>query len=269
MALPRPSADSAALITGASSGIGTELARVLAGRGHNVILVARREERLREIATELVAEFGNRAEVLGADLGDAAARDRLASAIEALGLEVEILVNNAGYGDNARLNSADRERLLAMVRLNCEGLLDLQARYSPGMVERRRGAILNVASTAAFQPMPGTGTYAATKAFVLSLSEATHAELKGMGVTVTALCPGPVKTEFADVAGIGGAEDSLPDFFWATAEEVAKAAVAGLEGGKRVVIPGLVNRAGAVSGQHTPRALALPLIKRIWGAAGK
>jgi len=269
VALPPPSDSSAALITGASAGIGTDIARELARRGHGVILVARREDRLRELADELTAEHGVRAEVHAADLGEPASRDRLAAAIEALGLDVEILVNNAGYGDNARLNSGDRERLLAMVRLNCEALLDLQARYSPGMVERRRGAILNVASTAAFQPIPGTATYAATKAFVLSLSEGTHAEVKGMGVTVTALCPGPVKTEFADVAGVGGAEDQLPDLFWSTAEEVAKAAVEGLERGKRVVIPGVINRATAVSGQHTPRALALPLIKRAWGAAGR
>ena len=257
------------MITGASSGIGTEIARELARRGHGVILVARRTERLQELSTELSAEHGIRAEVISADLGDAEARGRLSSEIEALGLDVEILVNNAGYGDNARLNGAERENLLAMVRLNCEALLDLQARYSPGMVVRRRGAILNVASTAAFQPMPGTATYAATKAFVLSLSEGTHAEVKGMGVTVTALCPGPVKTEFAEIAGIGGAEDSLPDVFWSTSEEVARAAVAGLESGKRVVIPGAINRATAVTGQHTPRALALPLIKRVWGAASR
>ena len=135
------------------------------------------------------------------------------------------------------------------------------------MVGRGRGAILNVASTAAFQPMPGTATYAATKAFVLSLSEATHSEVSGKGVTVTALCPGPVKTEFAEVAGIAGAEEQLPDLFWASAEEVARAAVEGLVNGKRVVIPGLLNRAGALGGQHAPRALALPLVKRLWGQA--
>jgi short-subunit dehydrogenase len=234
-----------------------------------VILVARRDQLLRDLATELSAEHGVRAEVLSADLGDAAARDGVVTAIEALGLDVEILVNNAGYGDDARLNSADRERLLAMVRLNCEALLDFQARYSPGMVARRRGAIINVASTAAFQPMPGTATYAATKAFVLSLSEGTHSELKGVGVTVTALCPGPVKTEFAAVAGIEGAEEQLHDVFWSDAAGVARAAVEGAEKGKRVVIPGLMNRATALTGQHTPRAVALPLIKRIWGAAGK
>jgi short-subunit dehydrogenase len=269
VSLPQPSPSSAALITGASSGIGAAIAAELARRGHNCVLVARREDRLRELATALADEHGVRAEVLTADLGDAAARDRLAAEAEALGLDVEILVNNAGYGDNGRVNDGDRERLLAMVRLNCEALLDLQARYSAGMVERGRGAILNVASTAAFQPMPGTATYAATKAFVLSLSEGTHAEVKGKGVTVTALCPGPVKTEFAEVAGIGGAEEQLPDMFWASPEEIATAAVSGLDKGKRVVIPGVINRATAIGGQHTPRALALPLVKRFWGAASK
>jgi short-subunit dehydrogenase len=267
--LPAPQDSSTALITGASSGIGAAIAHELASRGHNVVVVARRAERLNELASELADEHGVRAEVIAADLGEAVGRDRLVADIDELGLDVEILVNNAGYGDNDRLNLADRERLLAMVRLNCEALLDLQARYSPGMVERGRGAILNVASTAAFQPMPGTATYAASKSFVLSLSEATHSEVKGRGVTVTALCPGPVKTEFAEVAGIGGAEDQLPDVFWTSTEGVAKAAVDGLAAGKRVVIPGVLNRATAIGGQHTPRALAIPLVKRIWGAAKK
>jgi short-subunit dehydrogenase len=269
MPLPAPQESSTALVTGASSGIGAAIAGELAGRGHNVVLVARRTDRLEKLAAEIAGEHGVRADVLGADLSDAAARDRLVAAIDELGLDVEILVNNAGHGDNDRVNTADRDRLLGMVRLNCEALLDLQARYSTSMVERGRGAILNVASTAAFQPMPGTATYAASKAFVLSFSEATHAEVKGRGVTVTALCPGPVKTEFAEVAGVGGAEDQLPDLFWSSAEEVAKAGVEGLERGKRVVIPGALNRGSAIGGQHMPRALAIPLVKRIWGAAGK
>jgi uncharacterized protein len=154
-----------------------------------------------------------------------------------------------------------------MVRLNCEALLDLQARYSPQMADRGRGAIINVASTAAFQPIPGTAAYAASKAFVLSLSEGAHSELKGRGVTVTALCPGPVKTEFAEVAGVGGAEEQLPEIFWTPVADVAKAAVEGAENGKRVVVPGLINRATALSGQHTPRAVILPLAKRLWRQA--
>jgi uncharacterized protein len=152
-----------------------------------------------------------------------------------------------------------------MVELNCVAVLDLQARYAPGMAERGRGVVINVASMAAFQPMPGTAAYAATKAFVLSLSEATHSELGERGVTVTALCPGPVKTEFAEVAGVGAAEESLPGMFWASAEDVGREAVEGAEKGKRVVVPGgVMNRAGALTGQHTPRMLALPLVKRIW-----
>lgn len=266
MALPPPTASSTALVTGASSGIGIEIARELAARGHGVTLVARREPRLRELADELTA-LGVRAEVVVADLEDEAGRDALAAALTELGLTVEILVNNAGFGNSAPTHRADRARLLSMVRLNCEALLDLQLRYSPAMADRGRGAIINVASTAAFQPMPGTATYAATKAFVLSLSEAAHSELAGKGVTVTALCPGPVKTEFAEVAGVGGAEDKLPDVFWTDSRSVAAAGVAGAEGGKRVVIPGLVNRAGAIGGQHAPRMLALPLTKRLWKQA--
>jgi short-subunit dehydrogenase len=267
VSLPPPSASSTALVTGASSGIGTELARELAKRGHGLTLVARRKERLRELASELTGETGVRTEVIAADLGDPSERVRLAAAIEELGLTVEILVNNAGFGDSGTIYRADREKLLAMARLNCEAVLDLQARYSPGMADRGRGAIINVASTAAFQPIPGNAAYAATKSFVLSLSEGTHSELKDKGVTVTALCPGPVKTEFAEVAGVGSAEEKLPGMFWTPAADVAAAAIDGAENGKRVVVPGLINRAGAVSGQHLPRTLALPLVKRIWRQA--
>ncbi len=264
MALPPPADSSTALITGASSGIGAEIARELAARGHGVTLVARREERLTELAANLAEAHGIRAEVIAADLGEDGERDRLASELEARGLTVEILVNNAGFGDNGYLNETDRERVTSMVRLNCEALLDLQARFTPAMVERRRGAVINVASTASFQPLPGTATYAATKAFVLSLSEATHQELKPVGVTVTALCPGPTKTEFTDAAGIESAEERLPEAFWTSVESVARAGVEGAAKGRRVVVPGLVNRGGALAGQHSPRALALPVFKRLW-----
>ena len=267
MALPAPSPTSTALITGASSGIGAEIARELAKRGHGVTLVARREERLRALAAELGDGHGVRAEALGADLADASARDALPARIAELGLEVEILVNNAGFGGGGDLADADREYLVRMVRLNCEALLDLQCRYLPGMIERRAGAVINLASTAAFQPLPGTAVYAATKAFVLSLSEAAHTELREAGVSVTAVCPGPVKTEFVEAAGLDDATDNLPGMFWTPVETVARDAVEGAAKGKRVVVPGLMNRAGAFSGQHAPRALALPLVKRIWRRA--
>jgi short-subunit dehydrogenase len=268
VALPAPSADATALVTGASSGIGVAIAGELARRGHGLTLVARREERLRELARELAADHGIRAEVIAADLAVASERDRLASEIEALGRTVEVLVNNAGFGGSHSFVRADRERLIEMVRVNCEALCDLQARYVPPMAERGRGAVINLASTAAFQPLPLSATYAATKAFVLSLSEATHAELAGKGVSVTAVCPGPVKTEFTAVAGMAGAEDRLPGPFWSPVEQVAREAVEGAANGRRVVVPGLINRAGAITGQHAPRSVALPLIKRLWRVAG-
>ena len=264
MPLPPPSESSTALITGASSGIGSEIAHRLAARGHGVALVARREQRLLELAAELARTHQVRAEAIVADLGAPDGRDLVQARLAELGLTVEILVNNAGFGDSGPVAGADRERLAAMVRLNCEALLDLQVRFSAGMVERGRGAIINVASTAAFQPIPGTATYSATKAFVLSLSEATHSELRGDGVSVTALCPGPVRTEFAEVAGVDSAEEQLPGIFWTEVEQVATEAVEGADAGKRVVVPGLLNRAGALSGQHSPRSILLPLTKRLW-----
>jgi uncharacterized protein len=263
VALPPPSTSGIALVTGASSGIGAAIARELASRGHGSVLVARREDRLRDLAAELASEHGVRAEPFAADLGRPAERDRLAAAIDELGLDVEVLVNNAGFGAFGTTHELERDRLLEMVRVNCECLLDLQARYAPSMAARRQGAILNVASTASFQPLPGSGCYAATKAFVLSLTEASHAELRGLGVAVTALCPGPVRTEFGEVAGAGSSEGKLPGPFWTPAETVAQEAVDGLVRNKRVVVPGLLNRAGAVGGQHVPRALVLPVANRL------
>ncbi len=269
MGLPSPQANSVALVTGASSGIGVEIARRLAARGHGLALVARREERLLDLATELTDAHGVRAEAFPADLGSPAGRDAMAQAIEAAGLDVEILVNNAGFGDAGNFHKTDRERNLRMIELNCAALADLQGRYLPPMIERGRGCVINLASMAAFQPIPSNAVYAATKAFVLSLSEAVHEELSGIksGVGLTAVCPGPVKTEFVAEAGMGGAEDRTPDFVWLTADQVAEAAVEGAEKGKRVVVPGLLQRATAVGGQHLPRALLLPLAGRVWRSA--
>jgi short-subunit dehydrogenase len=267
MPLPPPSASSTALVTGASSGIGADIARELASRGHGLVLTARREDRLRGLADELGGENGVRCEVIGADLSDAVARTGLQDRIVELGLTVEVLVNNAGFGGFGAVHRLEPARQVEMVRLNCEALVDLHARYSAEMRERGRGAILNVASMAAFQPLPGSGCYAATKAFVLSLSEASSAELRDRGVTVTALCPGPVQTEFGQVAGVAENEGQLPGPFWTPVEQVARDAVEGLEKGKRVVVPGLLNRAGALTGQHLPRAAMLPLANRFRRAA--
>jgi short-subunit dehydrogenase len=269
MALPLPRESSTCVITGASSGIGAEFGRQLAGRGLNVFLVARREDRLRELAAELERDHGVRADILTADLAERDAVDVVTAGVSERGLDVEVLVNNAGFSTvgDVHLNP---DRQLGMVHVNVEALLALTCAFLPGMVERGQGAVINVASMAAFQPIPSQAVYAATKAFVLSFSEATWNEVRDSGVAVTALCPGPVATEFVETAGFKKTQQELgPSFMWASAEEVAHAAIDGAEKGKRVVIPGIGNRAMAVAAQHTPRAVLLrtvaPLYRRTIG----
>jgi short-subunit dehydrogenase len=262
MALPSPAPESTCLITGASSGIGAEIARSLARRGHGVTLVARRTERLEQLAEELRDPGRVRVELMGCDLGDATARRRMTAEIEEGGLSVEVLVNSAGFGSGGRFDQLDAEREVEMVRLNVEAVVDLCGRYVPAMVQRGRGGVLNVASTAAFQPLPRQATYAASKAFVLSFTDSLHEELSRTGVTATTLCPGPVRTEFWQASGIeaGG----LPAFVLADAAEVAEAGVNGLEKGRRVVVPGPLNRAGALGGQLAPRGVLLKVAGKVY-----
>jgi uncharacterized protein len=267
VALPNPSPSGTALVTGASSGIGAAIARELAARGHAVTLVARREERLRSLATELTSDYEADAAAIGCDLCDPAERERLASVLDGTGRAVEVLVNNAGFGSRGNFVTNDPRRMLEMVRLNVEAVVDLSSRFLPGMTARGRGAVINIASAAAFQPLPGSATYAASKSFVLSFSEAIRTEQRGTGVTITAVCPGPVKTEFTEAAGMSGVEDASPDMFWMSAEEIARHAVEGAEQDKRVVVPGALYRAQSIVGQHAPRALLLPIAERIWGSA--
>lgn len=264
MALPPPSPASTALVTGASSGIGVEIARALASRGHGITIVARRQEPLAALAAELAAEHSIRAEAIGADLAEAGDRDKLAAAIDELGLVVEILVNNAGVGTYGSFATLSREDELAMVRLNVEAVTDLQARYLPAMVGRGQGTVINISSTSAFQPMPGMATYAASKAFVLSQGEALHQELKGTGVTVTTVCPGPIQTDFAETSGTDAVGDDLPGMFWMSPEELAEDAVEAAEEGKRGIVPGGFNRAGSLLGRWTPRTAVLPLVDRFF-----
>lgn len=261
--LPQPDFHSTCLVTGASSGIGSDVARSLARRGHGVTLAARRAERLEELAAELRDQHGVRVEVVEADLGEKASRERMLARLSELQLTVEVLVNNAGFGSGGLFYELDAEREAEMVRLNVEAVVSLCGRYVPEMVRRGRGAVLNMASTAAFQPLPRQATYGATKAFVLSFTDALHAELAGSGVTATALCPGPVRTEFADTAGIGEEAEGLPDVFWAESSDVAEQGVRGLGRDRRVVVPGMLNRAGALGGQHVPRSLLLKLAGRL------
>jgi short-subunit dehydrogenase len=262
MPLPEPSTDHTVVITGASSGIGTELARELARRGHGVTLVARRRDRLQELADELGAEHDVPARVEPADLADAKDRTRLIAKLSQ-GPSVAGVCNNAGYGTVGRFADAPLERETSMVRLNVEALTELTGAFLPHMCERGAGAILNVASTASFQPLPGMATYAASKAFVRAFSEAVHAELSGTGVSVTTLCPGFTETEFAEVAGAGSFEAKMPGFVMLKARDVAREAVDGMTSGSRTVVPGMVHKAHALSSRFVPNTLLLPIAKRI------
>ncbi len=266
MSLPDPSPDTAALVTGASSGIGAAIARELAARGHGLVLVARRRPKLQELATELSTEYGVRAEAVGCDLSKPASRQRLPARVAALGLDVSVLVNNAGFATGGPFHESDPARELEQVRILVEAVVSLTSEFLPGMVLRGSGAILNVASTAGMQPMPYSAGYSAAKAYSLAFSEALHHEVRGAGVTVTALAPGPVQTEFWNVAGweVGGGqsfESAVPRPAWVTAEQAARAGVKGLEDGRRVVVPGLPVRAAVLASQYLPHAVKLPAIE--------
>jgi short-subunit dehydrogenase len=261
MALPAPAPDRTAIVTGASSGIGAAIARDLAGRGHGVTLVARRADKLTELAEELAAT-GVRAEVLACDLSDRAARAELLGRVEALGLAADLLVNNAGLSTLGPVAASDPEAEVNMIEVDVVALADLTSRFLPGMVERGRGGILNVASTAAFQPLPGQAGYGACKAFVLSYTRSLGGELRGTGVAATALCPGPVDTGFGETAGFSkeDAEAALPSFMWETPEAVARCGIEALAKGRPVAIPGPANRAAAAFANLAPKQLLVPLL---------
>jgi len=269
MALPTPAADRTAVVTGASSGIGREIARELARRGHGLTVVARREDRLQALATELGGEV--RVEVVAADLTDQAAREGIVTAVADRGLVASVLVNAAGLSTVGPVHRSDPAAELAMLRTDVEAVAHLCSLFLPGMVERGTGAILNVASTAAFQPLPGQAGYAAAKAFVVSYSRSLRAELRGTGVGVTVVCPGPVHTEFAETAGFdqAEAEAALPRFMWVDVGEVAAAAVKGLDADRAEVVPGFANKANAVLAPLAPpNLLARVLASRHPGLKG-
>lgn len=241
------------LITGASSGIGAELARIFAARGSSLVLAARRRDRMEALAGEL-RSARVAVEVVATDLEDPVAPAALFEAVEGSGITVDTLVNNAGFGLRGRFAALPLDRQMAMVALNVTALTRLCGLYLPRLIERRRGGILNVASTAAFQAGPNMAVYYATKAFVLSLSEALHEEAKPHGIVVTALCPGPTPTEFQARAGMRMSK--LLNLGALSPAEVARIGVEGYEAAKAIVIPGLPNRLGAWSAQHlAPRAL--------------
>jgi len=233
---PRP----VALITGASGGIGLELARLCAKGGHDVILVARNRDKLEELAKYLSGMYQVRAEVIAADLADPEAPAAILGQVEARGVAVDVLVNNAGFGEWGLFGRADLARQLEMVQVNIVALTTLTRLVLPRMVTQRKGRILNVASTAAFAPGPLMAVYYATKAYVLSFSEAIGNELAGTGITVTALCPGPTRTGFADRAGMSTANLFNSPLVLDPAP-VAAAGYRGMLRGRAVVVPGLAN----------------------------
>ena len=246
-----------ALVTGASSGIGASLARELAQDGHNLILCARRIEPMRALASELKAG-GATCTIIAADLGNSGAAAALVQEIEAKGLVVDVLVNAAGLGANGRFDTSDPIRISEMLQVNVVALTELTRLLLPGMVNRRKGRVMLVASTAAFQPGPQMAVYCASKAYVLSFGEAIAFELEGTGVSVTTLCPGATATEFAAVAKAGGSalfKGGLVPVM--SAGEVARLGYEGLKARRPVVVTGLLNRIMAASAQLSPAPIKL------------
>src|SRR5919204_504582 len=246
-----------ALVTGASSGIGAQFARQLAARGHDLVLVARRAGRLEALAAELPTD----AKVVPCDLAADAAS--LGGRVQELGAEIDLLVNNAGFGTSGPFTEQDPARNAEEVRLNCEAVVTLCHAFLPGMVERRRGGIINVASSAGMQPIPYESVYAATKAFAISFTDALHTELRGTGVRVLSVNPGPVPTEWQQVAGYSeGRTGVVPGQI--SAEQVVREALAAYDRGRRFVIPGRTIRWFIRATSPSPRAVQLRVTERLY-----
>ncbi|MDQ3119382.1 MAG: SDR family oxidoreductase [Verrucomicrobiota bacterium] len=247
--------DCTALITGASAGIGREFARQLAGRAGSLVLVARRRDRLEELRRELTSSHSNlRVHVHSFDLAQTDQVERLCAALEQDGIGIDLLINNAGLGDRGDFVGAEPQRILDMLLVNVVALTALTRRLLPGMIARKKGAVLNVSSCASFLPMATMAVYAATKAYVTSFSEAIGAELRGTGIHVTALCPGPVHTEFASVAARGADVDQqiAPGFTHVPVGDVVRDGIRGVEAARPIVIPGFVMKLGMLLVRLTP-----------------
>lgn len=251
-----------ALITGASSGIGFELSRLFARDGYDLVLVARSPEGLERAARSLRAAGVGAVRTLAVDLAEADAVDRIVAALEEDGRPVQALVNNAGFGTEGSFAGMPEDTIRGMLQVNVVALTLLTRRLLPGMLARRSGQILNVASTAAFQPGPLMDVYYASKAYVLSFSEALSVEVAGSGVTVTALCPGLTRTNFQRRAGIQGSRLANLGLSM-SAEAVARAGYRALQRGQRVVVPGLTNQLSAAAIPLLPRRLLLAAVRRL------
>lgn len=262
MGLPSIRPHSYAVITGASSGIGEQLAIQLAARGYSLMLVARRVDKLQALATQLQQQYRVQVLLKPCDLADHTARQQLINDIQQQ--DISILCNNAGFATFGRLHELDAAREREEVALNAIAVHDLTLALLPGMVARKSGAILIVGSTSGHQPTPANATYAATKAFANSFAESLHSELQGTGVTCTLLAPGPTKTGFTEVAGITKIDGAGGSLVWVTAERVAKEAIDGMACNHRIVIPGLLAQAQTLGGRYTPRFILLPILKQVF-----
>ena len=256
------------LITGASGGIGEAFAQLLAAEGHALVLAARRQSELDRVAAAISAKHRVSVTVVACDLAKADGVAALADGLERRSIMPDVIVNNAGYGLMGKAAEIGREGQLGMIDLNIRALSDLCFRYLPGMIARKRGGIVNLASTAGFMAGPGMAVYFASKNYVLALSDALHHETQGTGVTVMSLCPGPVSTGFQARAGLKNMKRGSGNLM--TPEEVAKAGWDGFRAGKRCVVPGAINIASGLAGRLLPRGLSLA-IARQWakGAAGR
>jgi uncharacterized protein len=250
-----------ALVTGASGGIGEELARVLAREGHDLVLVARSADKLRSLSDDLAKKHGIRAEVLVADLIAPDAPQQIAAELERRGLEVDVLVNNAGFANYGAFATLDPTGEVNLLQVNIVALTHLTRLLLPGMISRKDGRVLNVASTAAFMPGPLMAVYYASKAYVLSFSEALNEELRGSGVTVTALCPGPTTSGFQSRANMEGSK-LIRGRQLMSAATVAEQGYAALRAGRPLVIPGLLNRITAFLPRLLPRAVVPGFVKQ-------
>ena len=266
MSLPNPTPDARAVVTGASSGIGEALAAELAARGHSLILVARRGDIIEKRAAELREKHGVEVEVRAVDLSDRDGRAPLVA--ELAEREISILCNNAGIATFGPVVDLDPSYERDQVELNAVAVHDLTLAVLPGMVARKSGAILMVGSAAGNMPIPNNATYAATKAFVNTFSESLRGELKGSGVNVTLLAPGPVRTETPDPAQASMVGRVVPDFRWISSEYVGKVSLDALAENKMRIVPGILSKGMSVAGQYSPRAAIAPIVGTFYKKLG-
>ncbi|NMN99249.1 mycolate reductase [Antrihabitans stalactiti] len=266
MSLPIPTPENRAVVTGASSGIGVALAAELASRGHSLILTARRGELLEALAAELRAQYGVTVEVRPVDLADRAQRQVLAD--ELASRDISILCNNAGIATFGAVADLDPGYERDQVELNAVAVHDLTLAVLPGMLARGTGGILISGSAAGNMPIPNNATYAATKAFVNTFSESLRSELKGTGVNVTLLAPGPVRTETPDPADASIVDKLVPDFLWISSEYTARVSLDALARNKMRVVPGILSKGMSVAGQYSPRAIVAPIVGNFYKKLG-